>query len=702
MKTSEKGVPGCDSTNDTRTSIDPGRRNLAMSMLAALGAGGLLKGCTWEDDLSADTRSIDEVPSISNTQLALNGTNNIRWFDTVASMRAFAVGANTNYTAIVHGYATPGDGGGGLFVWSTTAQKDDGKTGTALYSGTIVNPLVSGNINPTPAAGWRRIYAGAVDVRWFGAKGDNITDDTAVLSHVFSSPHNSFDLAGLNYRIALPYGSFLGKWSAPRSGIVINGNGATIYDTTNHSSTPIGNFTSVLWFEGCSNIRVIDLNYIGTPVGNLSTMLGKNGVIVVRCTAGTSDVAYQGRVSHAAYGLQTGEYGSPSQGGCRNIRATLETYCCGYPWASHLCDDIDVTISADTTHRAAYVAGTNGGRVVARFKNQYGAPIQVLVTDSLSSGMEESVGTSNLYVEAIDLGSTVTWPNSWCCGISASRLHVTKFSNLHFKFGVKSDDHKSKDMGGWGIFNSGASLWHPSSVIRNIVVEGTIDRTEQTVPGNINGEILAYPCNDDGSFPVVENIVMRNVVIRRGASPIANALFQMPGLTKIGLHFQCCDLRDCGATFHTPPSSIVRFSGCALSTILDGASTGPFEFINCTMSGALPSSIAFQSKTDGLSSLSTTRSLITASSVQVQGQCPLSARYNDITICAHPNDTVTLPPADPALGQIWVINYGAQILKIFPASGDSLGSGTDIPVTLVSTAAASWVAVNTLQWRRLV
>ena len=70
----------------------------------------------------------------------------------------------TNDCRVVLGYATVNDGGYGLFrynCFSTAA--DDG--------GTIIAPNSGGGR-------WERIYSGAVDVRWFGAKGDNTTDDT--------------------------------------------------------------------------------------------------------------------------------------------------------------------------------------------------------------------------------------------------------------------------------------------------------------------------------------------------------------------------------------------------------------------------------------------------------------------------------------------------------------------------------------------
>ena len=67
----------------------------------------------------------------------------------------------------VGGYYTVGDGGGGLFYWNSSSTAADN-------GGTIVIP------DSSPATGrWFRIYTDYVDVKEFGAKGDNSTDDIA-------------------------------------------------------------------------------------------------------------------------------------------------------------------------------------------------------------------------------------------------------------------------------------------------------------------------------------------------------------------------------------------------------------------------------------------------------------------------------------------------------------------------------------------
>jgi hypothetical protein len=88
---------------------------------------------------------------------------------TIAALKATVVTNIANDTDVyVTCYSTAGDGGDGHFRYSSASSAtDDG--------GTI--------IQPTAGTGrWLRVYeAGAYNVRWFGAKGDGSTDDTAAI-----------------------------------------------------------------------------------------------------------------------------------------------------------------------------------------------------------------------------------------------------------------------------------------------------------------------------------------------------------------------------------------------------------------------------------------------------------------------------------------------------------------------------------------
>lgn len=63
------------------------------------------------------------------------------------------------------GYYEKGDGGGGLFYWDLTSTEADN-------GGTVIQAtgIITGR--------WKRVFSGAVNVKWFGAKGDNTNNDT--------------------------------------------------------------------------------------------------------------------------------------------------------------------------------------------------------------------------------------------------------------------------------------------------------------------------------------------------------------------------------------------------------------------------------------------------------------------------------------------------------------------------------------------
>lgn len=91
----------------------------------------------------------------------------------------------------VLGYYEKGDGGGGTFYWDATSTEADN-------GGTIIQAtgVVTGR--------WKRVFSGAVNVKWFGAKGDGATDDTvAIQSALFFARDSDY---GAN--VFLPDGKY--------------------------------------------------------------------------------------------------------------------------------------------------------------------------------------------------------------------------------------------------------------------------------------------------------------------------------------------------------------------------------------------------------------------------------------------------------------------------------------------------------------
>ncbi|HLZ86006.1 MAG TPA: hypothetical protein VKQ52_02145, partial [Puia sp.] len=81
-----------------------------------------------------------------------------------------------NESVFVQGYATVDDGGQGFFAW-------DAASGQADNDGTVIQ------VGSTSGR-WMRIYSGAMSVKWFGAKGDSVTNDQPAISHALNAALN--------------------------------------------------------------------------------------------------------------------------------------------------------------------------------------------------------------------------------------------------------------------------------------------------------------------------------------------------------------------------------------------------------------------------------------------------------------------------------------------------------------------------------
>jgi len=178
----------------------------------------------------------------------------------IGSIAELRLTSGANEAVELLGYYTKGDGGGGTFYWDATSTDTDN-------GGTIIQAtgVVDGR--------WIRNYSGAVNVKWFGAKGDGITDDTSAIQLAMSALDYYSTNTGLSiyigYKGILEFvpGVYLISASIPLGSYTnIKGNNAII--------KPTG--TNNFWgFSGGSWLCDIDgLQFVGFNVGGLYISTG--------------------------------------------------------------------------------------------------------------------------------------------------------------------------------------------------------------------------------------------------------------------------------------------------------------------------------------------------------------------------------------------------------------------------------------------
>lgn len=380
---------------------------------------------------------------------------------------------------------------------------------------------------------------------WFGAVGDwdgsTGMDNTLVLRKFFASGlgHFKFAKPGGRYRINLPRAAdvnnpppyvYLARCSH-KNGFIIEGTNCTIEDPQIY---PNPSYSIVFGFDHCSNVKINGVGYIGHF--QAAADMSRSGAIFVHIINGGENFDITASISGARYGIYAGEYNNYVKGNSRNFTIKLNAVNVGYPlalWYSG--HNITGTIVADTTARAAYVAGVDGGHLKVYTKNHY-LPIAVELAQA-RSGESSAQGASNMDIEAVDTGTTKPSMHgpSYLVGITPQFLPDKttcwphEYLNIKCRFNVVSTNTIAQHVGAFMINPSYTGSEVGNISFRNIQLSGVLDSSSQTIdstkrPFWINGDSMNF-----------YNVVVKDLTLLKGLGAVYDAMILMKGLQDTAL-----------------------------------------------------------------------------------------------------------------------------------------------------------------------
>lgn len=140
--------------SETEATVNSGRRSIGAAIGAMLGFAAV-SGISRE----ALAQSAPVFPTGS-------GMTDVFWAVRIFALREYA-NAEGYQVAVLKGYDAIGDGGEGVFVWDALSTEADN-------TGIVVRPNAIAANEP---GRWKRVVDGDWNVCWFGAKGDNATNN---------------------------------------------------------------------------------------------------------------------------------------------------------------------------------------------------------------------------------------------------------------------------------------------------------------------------------------------------------------------------------------------------------------------------------------------------------------------------------------------------------------------------------------------
>lgn len=180
------------------------------------------------------------------------GPHDANTVDTIAALKALDTTV-FNVRVYVRGYYEVGDTGGGTFDWDPLSTEADDL-------GLVIAPN-----GATGAGRWKRDYSGPIHIKWFGAKGDNVSNDTSPISNWLASGNHLIGADG-DYRLT----RYLGDKTISKS-FTLDGNGMKLVVDNTISHGALGPLVNI-YVANAANIELVKI--IGLHIDAKEEYLG--------------------------------------------------------------------------------------------------------------------------------------------------------------------------------------------------------------------------------------------------------------------------------------------------------------------------------------------------------------------------------------------------------------------------------------------
>lgn len=213
------------------------------------------------EEAGAQSSAMTPVVQAATTDAGVGALNAVLEVATKAALQALTAGVVG--AVFVHGRTAVNDGYGGTFVWVST---NEAASVTIDTQGAL---FVAPDSAPTGASGvWKRIYDGELNLKWFGAKGDNSTNDTTAALAWINACRN-FTICGF-----MPEGDY--KVDNLTFGALTEANTISLRGTEENTSrfikitndaNPVITFNSSGATSFLTNISIRNIGFVGLSSG---------------------------------------------------------------------------------------------------------------------------------------------------------------------------------------------------------------------------------------------------------------------------------------------------------------------------------------------------------------------------------------------------------------------------------------------------